>query len=154
MVFAYVGLALVAVAVIVFLIRRRIAAKAAASLSWPNAEGSITDSAVQSHWDQNHRRNTYSAAIQYVYRIEDVEYRSSRVAWGGRASSTDDRPARELAGRYPVGAAVRVYYNPDKRSEAVLEPSGRGGLQTLTFVMWTFAVIGAAFILLSFVTQD
>ena len=91
MVFAYVGLALVAVAVIVFLIRRRIAAKAAASLSWPNAEGSITASAVQSHWDQNHRRNTYSAAIQYVYRIEDVEYRSSRVAWGGDLSAFRSR---------------------------------------------------------------
>jgi hypothetical protein len=143
-----------AVALILFFVRRRIAAKAAASLSWPSAEGSITSSAVQSHWDQSQQRNTYSAAIQYVYRIEDVDYRSSRVAWGGRASSTDDRPARELAGRYPVGAAVRVHYNPDKRSEAVLEPSSRGGLPMLTFVMATFAVMGAAFILLSFVTED
>lgn len=145
MIFSVIGVALLVVAAIVFLIRRRTAARQAASLSWPTCEGEVTRSWVHSYRDKD-RDTQYMARVKYAYRIDGVGYESERIAWGGRASSGVATAAQAVVARYPVGSSLRVHYNPGKPKEAVLEPSETGGLSLMTYIGVGFAAVVAAFV--------
>jgi hypothetical protein len=97
--------------------------QASVARSWPIAEGRITASGTESFASRmNHRSvKLHRAAIEYADSVEGREWRGSRVAMGGREGSGEKRAGR-LAARYPVGASVRVYYDPADASNAVLEP--------------------------------
>jgi hypothetical protein len=151
-VFIGLGTLLVVVGVMVLLTRRRSAAKQAASLTWPTCDGQVTRAVVQTTRDKDDV--TYSADIAYAYAVNGQSLSADRVAWGGRASSSNARDAEAVVARYPVGAAVRVCYNPDKPAEAVLEPRATGGLRTMMIVAVSFMAVGAIFIAIGPFVQD
>ncbi len=70
----------------------------------------------------NSRDTTYSADITYRYAVDGQSYTSSRYwyAGGGSGSQSD---AQNTVNRYPAGAQVTAYYNPDKPDQAVLDNS-------------------------------
>jgi len=73
--------------------------------------------------------------VRYAYEVAGAAFKSDRVGVGGK-----HKPA-ELVQKYPPGAEVRVFYNPNKPATAVLAPGGRG-LQSLLVIAAAFIVFG------------
>lgn len=90
------------------------------SRSWPNAPGTITVSKVVEFHDTE-EGTTYSPYVAYSYSVRGRAFQGTRVAFGaGASSASSSGPGREIA-RYPVGAQVRVYYDPRYPESAVLQ---------------------------------
>ena len=113
--------------------------RAKASLDWPSAPGKIIASSVEKH--RSSRSNgrsstTYHAEIRYAFSVDGRSLTGSRVAYGDYGSSDPDH-AREIAGRYPVGKPVTVYYMPENPEESLLEP----GLKWQAWMMPAFGLV-------------
>lgn len=104
---------------------------AAASRNWPAVQGRVVSSEVvvaSQTSGGGTRRTSYRALIKYSYQVGTARFESVRVSfmgWGSSAGTmqrSDKSAARSDANRYPRGAEVKVFYNPQDPSEAVLEP--------------------------------
>ncbi|PIO47248.1 MAG: hypothetical protein CMR00_11450 [[Chlorobium] sp. 445] len=78
--------------------------------TWAETKGNITHSDFVD--DSEGGRLT----IEYEYSVAGMRFQSTQLAPAFMLYN-----AREMANKYPVGAAVTVYYNPDNPEEAVLE---------------------------------
>jgi Protein of unknown function (DUF3592) len=97
----------------------RLFAKSHRAKTWPTAQGRIIESEVREVRDADGL--TYKASILYEYSVNGVTHRSD--VWRSAAgSSSSTRFAARAVGRYPVGAVVTVYCNPEKPTDAMLEP--------------------------------
>jgi len=107
--------------------------KAGASLAWPSAPGTVTVSDVRqssSTDEDGHVTVSYYPRVEYEYTVDGQAYTSKQAAFGGvRGYGSPDRARQDLA-KYPAGAAVTAYYNPEKPSEAVLERAAGEGAKT------------------------
>lgn len=107
-----------------------------AASDWPSTPGKVVISkpevrqvkVIDSDRARGHRFEERNFAnVTYEYSIAGQVYRCNRVTIG------EDRGNFEVAetiARYPVGKPVTVFYNPNKRGEAVLErdmPQGMWG---------------------------
>jgi hypothetical protein len=97
--------------------------RASAAVRWPRAKGKIESSEVCQSFGSRY----YAPEVTYRYTVDDTDFigetiQSTRVGF----SETE---AREIAGRYPVGAEVKVRYDPQRPWSCMLELSpgaGRG----------------------------
>jgi hypothetical protein len=119
---------------------------AQASKDWPTTEGTVVSATVRTSASQpgsgkNAPPNgaTYHAKISYEYKVDETAYTGTRVAYGDCGSSRPSR-AHSIVDRYPEGATVKVFYNPEAPAEAVLEP----GTQPQAFFL---PAVGSVFIL-------
>ena len=90
-----------------------------ASRSWPSVSGRVTESTldVETHVGKT---DSYMPRIRYEYTIKGQTYESSPLNfWGSMGGSRS--VAERTTARYPTGAKVTVYYNPEMPSEAVLD---------------------------------
>lgn len=90
--------------------------KSAAAKQWPFTMGIVLSSAVEKH--RYRRRDVNHAIVRYSYRVGERTYQNAKVSLGPPASG---REAKKVVARYPVGAQVMVFYNPQDPTEAVLE---------------------------------
>ena len=102
---------------------------------WPTAQGRILDSRVREVLDDG--SPTYDAYILYEYSVNGVNLRSNVWRLGVGSSSFMGFAKRAVA-KYPIGAAVTVYFNPDKPNDAMLETGNAS---------WAFLLFGLAFFL-------
>ena len=66
----------------------------------------------------------YAPAVEYRYRVNEVDYVSRQIKLGLSVSSSQAY-AEKVAARYPKGGAVDVHYDPANPSVAALEnPTG------------------------------
>jgi hypothetical protein len=90
------------------------------ALAFPTTPGTVIESRIVEN--VNDRDSTsHKPLIRYRYSVARNEYvgdttRVMATTLGG------ERDARRQVARYPVGARVAVYYDPDRPSESVLEP--------------------------------
>jgi hypothetical protein len=98
----------------------RIVIKSLRARSWPTAMGRVLDSRRRAILDN--RGRTYQAYILYEYSVDGVTRRSDVWRLGAGTSSYTKASASAVE-RYPVGAAVTVFVNPDNPADAVLEPA-------------------------------
>ena len=127
--------------------------QARAVADWPSAPGKVVISksemrkvkVLDSERAEGHRFEERNFAnITYEYSVAGQVYRNSRVSIG------EDRGNFEVAetiARYPVGKIVTVYYNPNKRADAVLErdiPKGLWGCIGAMVVIAVVLVFGSA----------
>ena len=109
--------------------------QALASPAWPTVEGTVTNSKVRRRPGKRRLR------LRYEYDVKDQTYESHKIAFMGRVFSGT---ATERRKRYPSGAKVTVYYNPDDPSVAVLEPGVRVvGFLGAGLIVVLFLPIGA-----------
>lgn len=106
------------------------------SKSWPQAECTITKSAVGSH--QGDDGTTYSIDIEYDYEYGGKTYHSDRYSfWSGSSSGRQGKQA--VVSAHPVGSKHKCHVNPAKPTMAVLhrEPTSAMyfSLFTLVFVL-------------------
>jgi hypothetical protein len=107
--------------------------KANRAKTWPTTEGRILDSRLREKKDDE--GTSYEVAILYEYFVNGVAHRSD--VWRIRAgSSSFTKAASQTIARYPVGAAVPVYFNPEDPADAMLEPGK---------ISWTLLFAGVAF---------
>lgn len=87
--------------------------------SWPTTEGTIYSSEVV-------RSSRYVPKILYTYNVDTNAYSSERIQLKDMAQYKKQEDAEKVANKYPVNSKVKVYYNPIKFDEAILEPGIKG----------------------------
>lgn len=109
------------------------------SLEWPSVAGTVSHSGVESHSSRsgNAASTSYHARVVYRYVVDDADFEGERISYGAYGTGDAERAAR-IAARYPLGAAVRVYYQPGNPQESVLEPGGEG-------IPWFYLALGTVF---------
>lgn len=120
-------------ACLLFFFGIRHAAKKA--MRWPVTQGEVVSSSIERIEKREDGRNSvsYSAAVEYRYTVNDVEYHSRQINLGMVTSGSESAAAKVIA-RYPKGSAVEVHYDPKNPNNAALEnPTG-----------YSWIVLGAA----------
>jgi hypothetical protein len=96
------------------------------SRNWTAAEGRIISS-TKAIVDSDAGK-LQEANIRYEYTVDGKMHRSSVVKSGGDVSSPHSKSSEtdvdRLLAKYPVGAAVTVYFHPSMPSVACLERGG------------------------------
>lgn len=122
------------------------------SKRWPTAPGHVTGSGIVRQSSSSSRSTgsgpitnnyTYKAEIVYKYDVEGETYVNNQVRMSD-ISSSNQRAAETTKARYPVGAEVTVYYDPNNTERSVLEPGGSGGA-------WLPILVGAGFVIISLI---
>lgn len=87
----------------------------AKAADWPDTRGLI----VRSEHRQAPDGDNDSVRIEFDYEVAGQAYRGSKVSYAGLPAQSAGKAA--LVARYPVGLAVKVYYDPADPAHAVLE---------------------------------
>jgi len=98
--------------------------KAEASQSWSSASGRITESYVRradSVDSEGYSQTHYYPEVRYEYDLLGATFTGDKIAFGGNTGYGSPKKAQETSIKYPVGAGVTVYYDPNNREDAVLE---------------------------------
>jgi hypothetical protein len=125
-IFALVILNIIFLAIIFFMRR-----KMAAVNQWPSTMGTVVSSGI----DRRSSSDGYTdyPSVQYSYRVNGQPYQGAKIAPGMEVGSTG---AGKVVARYPAGAQVMVFYNPQNPSEAVIERKAPAH-----WLMWLILVI-------------
>jgi hypothetical protein len=112
---------------IIFLIRRRMATVS----QWSSTMGTV----VMSRVEQRSTSEGYSdyPVVHYSYQVSGQPYQGLKLAPGPEVGGSG---AGKVVSKYPVGAQVMVFYNPQNPSEAVLERKAPG-----LWIMWLLLVV-------------
>jgi hypothetical protein len=113
---------------------------AKASRDWPSVPGVITRSAVATK--RSDGKTMYSFDVVYRYQVEGRELTCNSVFFGGNTSSSNSSAAYKVTGRYPEGAEVDVYYEPENPANAVLEPGARWQSYIVFGIGLVFLIVG------------
>lgn len=110
--------------------------------NWPTVPGSVIDSQVTMHYDDDGDR-MYGAAVSYHYSVDGLAYSSNKRTFADYNSS-NRRRAEKIVAQYAPGTSVQVYYRPDDPEDAVLEPGTNATMFLLLLVPLIFLGLGAA----------
>jgi hypothetical protein len=91
-----------------------------ASRRWPSVQGRITESRLDRNPRSGSGGYSYTPRVRFSYAVDRQEYESSQINFWGVVGGSEGT-ARRTTTRYPEGARVTVYYNPEAPSEAVLD---------------------------------
>ncbi len=114
--------------------------KARASEQWPSVPGVVTSAemSVNSSSGSDSSGPTYGAEVLYEYEAEGEQRVGDRVEFGEVATG-DPADAQSVLDRYPVGAEIAVFVNPEDPLDSVLEP----GISASTFFLPVFGCVFA-----------
>lgn len=98
---------------VIFFMRRKMAAVS----QWPSTMGTVMMSRIEQRSSSEGGYTDYPV-VQYSYQIGGQAYQGYKLAPGPEVGGTG---AGKVVARYPAGAQVMVFYNPQNPSEAVLE---------------------------------
>jgi uncharacterized protein DUF3592 len=113
--------------VILFFMRRKMAAVS----QWPSTMGSV----IMSTLDRRSSDDGYTdyPLVQYSYQVGGQAYQGMKIAPGPEVGGSG---AGKVVARYPAGAQVMVFYNPQNPSEAVLETKAPA-----QWILWLILII-------------
>ncbi len=112
---------------IIFFMRRRIAAVR----QWPSTMGTINASYLERR--SSSEGSTNYPVVQYSYQVGGQAYQGLKIAPGPEVGGTG---AGKVVARYPAGAQVMVFYNPQSPSDAVLETKAPA-----QWLMWLILIV-------------
>jgi hypothetical protein len=96
-----------------------------ASGSWPSVPGTVSESTVKEtavrHRDSSSSDTDYSARIVFGYQVNGIRYTTTTLHFGQTEGSSDSSEAALRRFRYPEGAKVIVYYDPNNPEHACIE---------------------------------
>lgn len=98
--------------------------KAEQSVNWPTTSGRVIESRITEHESEDedgHTTYTYAPVVRFEYQVAGVTYTSDRLAVGSKIAISNRKKVEQQIAGYPEGKLIRVYYNPQNPSEAVLE---------------------------------
>lgn len=85
---------------------------------WSSALGTVLMSMLESRRSSDDHGYVNYPVVHYSYQVGGQAYQSTKIAPGPEVGGTG---AEKVVARYPSGAQVMVFYNPQNPSEAVLE---------------------------------
>lgn len=118
--------------------------KAIGAASWPSAPGEVSVCQVEETHTVSDGEQVSGWRLNFSYKffVRGFEYEGSTISQS-RAIPDGAAAFRKLARRYPVGAKVQVFYNPEKPYECALD---RGfGLGTVLMYLFLLG-IGVLFV--------
>jgi hypothetical protein len=124
----------------------RLRSKMQAAGAWNRIEGVIIASGVEqppSHVSDD--LNDATPVIRYRYRADGQDHESDQIRIGGQPMTTRVLAGR-LVARYPVGAHVDVFVDPNNPADALLEPGQQGNLAAQLAFTITFGFAAAILI--------
>lgn len=135
------GLVLVFVGLGIFLLvrSRRDKEKAAQSLNWPSVSGKVIDARMlesTSTDSDGDSSTTYRAHVQYEYEVAGTRYTNDKINVGMVVSTSATKKVQETLARYPAGATVKVYYDPNNPSDSVLEQKASSNLTLILGIIF------------------
>lgn len=125
--------------------------RAIASAKWPSTEGEIISSYVEEVMNADPEGGggvSWHPRVSYRYSVVGREYTSKNIEAANIGLGTSHQYAREVVERYPMGAQVKVHYDPGNPGVAVLEPGIPNNIGLLGIVIMV-AVIGTGALLLA-----
>jgi hypothetical protein len=114
---------------IIFFMRRKMATVS----QWPSTMGTVTASYLEQRDSSDDSGSTNYPVVQYSYQVGGQVYQGMKIAPGPEVGGTG---AGKVVARYPAGAQVMVFYNPQNPSEVVLERKAPA-----QWIMWLILVI-------------
>jgi hypothetical protein len=112
---------------VIFFMRRRMAAVS----QWPSTMGTVHASYLERRSSSDGYTNY--PVVQYSYQVSGQAYQGMKIAPGPEVGGTG---AGRVVARYPAGAQVMVFYNPQKPSDAVLETKAPA-----QWIMWLLLIV-------------
>ncbi|MCC6498783.1 MAG: DUF3592 domain-containing protein [Anaerolineales bacterium] len=112
---------------IIFATRR----KMAAVQSWSPTMGMVLASYLERRSSSD--GSTNYPVVQYSYQVGGQSYQGAKIAPGMEVGGTG---AGKVVNRYPEGAQVMVFYDPNNPSDAVLEKNAPA-----QWLMWLLLVV-------------
>jgi hypothetical protein len=113
--------------------------KMATVSQWPSTMGVVQMSTIEQRSSDD--GYTDYPVVQYSYQVGGQSYQSMKLAPGPEVGGSG---ARGVVAKYPVGAQVMVFYNPQNPSEAVLERKAPAmWLMWLLLIVFDCALCGA-----------
>ncbi|MBI3241398.1 MAG: DUF3592 domain-containing protein [Chloroflexi bacterium] len=112
-----------------------------ASKSWPTTTGTVLSSSVELRRSRSGRSGyslSHYPVVVYDYEVRGQRYQGNRIGFSEIGTGWAGPAQQKIAG-YPVGGAVRVFYNPQNPAEAVLEQSAPGNP-----FLWIIVIVLAA----------
>jgi hypothetical protein len=122
--FSLIGLVFIAVGFGLAWFARRTWKLASASQTWPKATGKVLKSFVlesESTDQQGNSVTMYHAQVAYEFKVDGMRYEGKRIQFGGPAGSGNIGKAQAITARFPVDAAVDVFYDPVNPSMCTLD---------------------------------
>ena len=113
---------------VIFFMRRKMAAVS----QWPSTMGTVSMSTIEQRSSSESGYTDYPV-VQYSYQVGGQAYQSYKLAPGPEVGGSG---ARKVVARYPAGAQVMVFYNPQNPSEAVLERKAPA-----QWLMWLLLIV-------------
>jgi len=113
---------------VIYFMRRKMAEVS----RWPSAMGVVEMSRIEQRSSSEGGTTDYPV-VQYSYQVNGQGYQSTKRAPGPEVGGTG---ARGVVAKYPVGAQVMVFYNPQNPSDAVIERKAPA-----QWLMWLLLVI-------------
>jgi Protein of unknown function (DUF3592) len=109
--------------------------------TWPSVEGMVVHSAiVETPGNWQYTDTVFQPVITYQYQV------SGRAYTGKRIKVTDIASGRKFADgilkRYPIGAKIPVYHDPENPHAAVLQPGNDGNSLGIIAVGTLFVLVG------------
>ena len=114
--------------IVIFYTRRKVRQ----AESWSSTVGTVTLSTIDVH-KSGRRSSIPYPDVRYSYQVMGREYEANKIMPGAEIGGSG---AQKVIDRYPVNAQVRVYYDPQYPSDAVLETKAPA-----QWVMWLVLVI-------------
>ncbi len=135
-----IGVACLLLAVATLVIGVVVTSLAKRQTNWIKTTGRVVSSEAALDGEE------YAPFIRYEYRWEPGSYVGTKVR-SGLVRYNWRGPADRLCSRYPAGAQVSVFVNPEDPSDSVLEPGGDSALVPLLIcVGGIFALVGFGFL--------
>jgi len=101
--------------------------------NWSTTMGTVSSSYLERRRSSNNRGSTNYPVVHYSYQVGGQAYQGTRIAPGMEVGGTG---AGKVVERYPIGAQVMVFYDPQNPSDAVLESKAHA-----QWVMWLVLAI-------------
>jgi hypothetical protein len=120
----------------------RLLRKAGACRHWPSVRGVILRSELTEAASSD-EGTLYHAEISYGYEVYGRHYEGTQIILGDYTTGDRIRAERRVA-RYPKGAVVPVYHDPDNAAESILMQGSRDGIVTFLMMGATLVLAGVA----------
>lgn len=113
---------------ILFFMRKRMAAVS----QWPSTMGTVSTSYLERRSSTEGGYTNYPV-VHYSYQVGGWGYQGTKLAPGPDVGGTG---AGKVVARYPAGAQVMVFYNPQNPSDAVLETKAPA-----QWILWLILIV-------------
>lgn len=103
---------------------------------WSTTGGKI----ISAHMGERQSNDTYEPIVEYVYTVNDTEYRGNKI-FAGENVGYKNEAAQEILDQHPMNTYVPVRYNPENPSESALEAQPHP-MNFMTLAGWVLTGFG------------